>query len=116
MAEPMCPGCRQRDAQIADLQRRVADLEALARELSARLGVNTTNSSTPPSANPPAAPRLPPKKPTGRSPGGQPGHPAHLRRRLPPERVRRAVTFAPTHCDRCPEPLPPPPPPDDPPP
>jgi transposase len=116
MAEPMCPGCRQRDAQIADLQRRVAELEALVRDLSARLGVNATNSSTPPSANPPGAPKLPPKKPTGRNPGGQPGHPAYLKRRLPPERVHRAVTFAPTHCDRCRQPLPPLPAPDDPPP
>ncbi len=114
MAEPTCPGCRERDAEIVDLRRRLADLEALVRELTARLGTNATNSGTPPSANPPGAPKLPPKRPTGRRPGAQPGHPAHLKRRLPAPRVNRAVTLAPTHCDRCREPLPPLPGPDDP--
>src|SRR6266702_2268681 len=109
MATESCPGCRQRDEEIAELRSRVADLEA-------RLTSNATNSGIPPSANPPGAPKLPPKKPTGRPPGGQPGHAAHLKRRLPPERVTRAVTFAPTRCDRCHEPLPPLPAPDDPPP
>jgi transposase len=107
MAEPTCPGCRARDAEIADLKRRVADLEALVRELTARLGTDATNSSVPPSANPPNAPNPVTQAPTGRKPGGQPGHPAHLKRRLPPERVARAVTFAPTCCDRGRAPLPP---------
>src|SRR5437588_735272 len=57
MTEVVCPGCRQRDGEIADLKRRVAELEALVRELTARLGANATNSSTPPSANPPQAPK-----------------------------------------------------------
>ena len=116
MATGTCSGCLERDAEIADLKRRVAELEALVRDLSARLGTNATNSSTPPSANPPHAPKLPPKEPTGNKPGGQPGHPAHLKRRLPPERVARAVTFAPARCGRCHEPLPPLPSPADPPP
>jgi len=114
MALVTCPGCRERDAEIADLKRRVAQLEALVRDLSARLGTNATNSGVPPSANPPDAPKLPPKKPTGLRPGAQPGHPAHLKRRLPPERVTRAVAYAPTRCRRCHEPLPPLPGPDDP--
>src|SRR5262245_46121415 len=91
MTEVACPGCRQRDDEIADLKRRVAELEALVRDLTARLGANATNSSTPPSANPPDAPRPVTKSPTGNKPGAQPGHPAHLRRRLPPERLTRTV-------------------------
>jgi transposase len=106
MATVTCPGCLQRDAAIADLKRRVAELEALVRDLTARLGTNATNSGTPPSANPPGAPKPVAKTPTGKKPGGQPGHPAHLRRRLPPERLDQVVTFVPEHCDRCRQPLP----------
>jgi transposase len=106
MATVTCHGCLRRDAEIADLKRRVAALEALVRDLTARLGANASNSSTPPSANPPQAPKPVPKAPTGKKPGAQPGHPAHLKRRLPPERVTGAVVFAPARCDRCHEPLP----------
>jgi transposase len=106
MATVTCPGCLERDAEIADLKRRVAELEALVRDLTARLGTNATNSGTPPSANPPGAPKPVAKTPTGRKPGGQPGHPAHLRRRLSPERLDQVVTFVPEQCDRCRAPLP----------
>jgi transposase len=114
MATVTCPGCLERDAEIADLKRRVAELEALVRDLTARLGTNATNSSTPPSANPPAAPKPVTKAPTGKAPGAQPGHPAHLKRRLPSERVTRTVTFRPRRCDRCQQRLPARPGPDDP--
>ena len=107
MATVTCPGCLERDAEIADLKRRVAQLEALVRDLTARLGTNATNSGLPPSANPPGAPKPVAKKPTGRKPGGQPGHPAHLKRRLPPGRVDHVVTFVPQRCGHCREPLPP---------
>ncbi len=40
MATVTCPGCLERDERIAALERRVAELEALVRDLSARLGVN----------------------------------------------------------------------------
>lgn len=76
------------------------------RELQARLGQNSSNSSVPPSANPLAAPPPVVKKPTGRQPGGQPGHPAALRQRLPADRVRTVRVLAPTHCRRCQAPLP----------
>lgn len=109
MAEIPCPSC-------ADLRRRVAELEALVRDLQARLGRNASNSSLPPSANPPAAPKPVVKKPTGRAPGGQPGHPPQLKTLLPPERVHHAVVFAPLHCGHCHAPLPHEPAPDDPPP
>ena len=106
MARVTCPGCLERDAEIVDLKRRVAELEALVRDLTARLGANATNSSTPPSANPPNAPKPVTKPPTGNKPGAQPGHPAHLKRRLPPERLARTIPFLPRRCTRCQEPLP----------
>ena len=57
MATVTCTGCLERDQRIATLERRVAELEALVRDLNARLGANATNSGTPPSANPPGAPK-----------------------------------------------------------
>jgi len=106
MDAPSCLGCRQRDVTIADLQQRLLAAQARVRELQAQLGRNTTNSSVPPSANPLGAPRPAPKKPTGRKSGAQPGHPAHLRRRLPPERLQRTQDFVPSHCQHCHKPLP----------
>ena len=98
MSVVTCPGCLERDARIAALERCVAELEAC-------LGTNATNSGTPPSANPPGAPKPVTTQPTGKKPGGQPDHPAHLRRRLPPERINQVVSFIPQRCGRCPESL-----------
>src|SRR5438270_510552 len=106
MAEPSCPGCRERDALIASALERIAALEQRVRDLEARLGQNATNSSLPPSANPPQAPKPVTKAPTGKKPGAQPGHPAHLKRRLPPQRLTRVVPLVPRRCGRCREPLP----------
>ena len=106
MTPVVCPGCQQRDQRIRELEQRVGDLEGQVRELLARLGTNATNSSIPPSANPPGAPKPVTKQPTGRKAGGQPGHPPCLRQRLPAERVSHAIVHAPSHCDRCHEPLP----------
>jgi transposase len=96
----------QRDARIAALAQRVAELEALVRDLTARLGANAANSSLPPSANPPQAPKPVVKAPTGKQPGAQPGHPAHLKRRLPPSRLTRVIPLVPQRCQRCRTPLP----------
>jgi transposase len=101
MEAPVCPGCRLRDARIAELERRVAELEALVRDLLARLGNNASNSSLPPSANPPGAPKPVVKPKSQRPRGGQPGHPPHLRELLPPERVNRVQSFVPRQCDHC---------------
>src|SRR5437899_2574139 len=109
MAEPECPGCRE-------LKRRVAELEALVRDLLARLGNNSSNSSVPPSANPLDAPKPVAKQPTGRKPGGQPGHPPYLKQLLPPERVTTVVPFIPERCVHCDALLPAEPQPHDPPP
>lgn len=99
MAQRSCPGCRK-------LQRRVAELEALVRDLQARLGQNASNSSLPPSANPPDAPKPVVKEPTGRKPGGQPGHPPAAPVRVPPEQLFEVVHHRPTVCRRCQHSLP----------
>lgn len=120
--ESACPGCRERDARIAWLEQQVADLTGQlarmaeqVRELEARLGQNSSNSSLPPSANPPQAPPPVRKEPTGRKPGGQPGHPAHLRQRLPAERLTEpTVHYVPDQCEACQQALPDTPRPEDP--
>jgi transposase len=113
--EPACPGCRERDLRIAALERQVAELAARIRDLEARVGQNASNSSIPPSANPPQAPPPVRKQPTGRPAGGQPGHTAHLRVRLPAERLTAPVVhYRPARCAACQDDLPPAPGPDDP--
>src|SRR5258708_10808462 len=108
MDEPTCPGCRA-------FLNRLADLEARLHELEARLGQNAPNSSIPPPATPPQAPPPVVKKPTGRKPGGQPGHSAHLRPRLPVERVTEPIVhYLPNVFEACQHDLPPIPGPDDP--
>jgi transposase len=108
MDEPACAGCRE-------LLKRIAELEARLRELESQLGRNASNSSIPPSANPPQAPPPVRKKPTGRKPGGQPGHPAHLRVRLPAERLTEPTAhYLPDICEACHDDLPVAPGPDDP--
>jgi transposase len=127
--EPVCQGCRERDARIAQLERLVSQLtrrcqelesrcqylETRCRELEEKLGRNASNSSLPPSANPPGAPKPVVKKATGRQPGGQPGHPAHLRQRLPADRLTQPTGhYLPAICECCQEDLPARPGPDDP--
>ena len=91
---PACPECAQ-------LRKRIAELEALVRDLQDRLNRNSSNSSIPPSANPLDAPKPVVKTPSGRKPGGQRGHPGHHRHRLPPERVTNIVPYVPTICTHC---------------
>lgn len=94
MPNPSCPGCQE-------LLRRVAELEALVRELLAKINTNSKNSSTPPSANPLGADK-PVHKPKSKRPrGAQPGHPPHLKELLPPERVTRVESILPSHCGQC---------------
>ena len=93
-------------SQCAQLHTRVAELEALVRDLQERLNQNSSNSSIPPSANPLGAPKPVSKTPSGRKPGGQTGHPGHHRHRLPPERVNKIVSYVPTICTQCQAPLP----------
>ena len=103
---PGCPGCRERDARIADLEKQLEALKVQNQKLAERAGLNASNSSIPPSANPPSAPKPTTKKSTGRKPGGQPGHQGHSRERLPRERVQHVIPFVPITCDHCQAPLP----------
>lgn len=75
----------------------MAELEGLVRDLTARLGTNSTNSSVPPSANPLSAPKPVVKKKSRRKPGGQPGHAPHLKQLLPGERITTMQRFVPQH-------------------
>src|SRR5262249_39457577 len=101
MAEPSCPGCRERDALLAALQERLSALEAEVRELRARLAQTAGTSPRPPPATPPQAPPPVRKRPTGRKRGAQLGHPPHTRPRLPPDQVHEVVRYLPAACQRC---------------
>ena len=79
----------------------VATLREEVRELRARLGQHSGNSSRPPSSDPPQTPRRPPAAPSGRGRGGQPGHVAHQRTVVPPERVDHVVEHRPRTCGHC---------------
>jgi transposase len=96
MDVPQCPGCKERDDRIAELERRLSALEA-------RLKTNSSNSSTPPSANPLGAkpPVTKRKKKKKRRRGGQTGHPPHLKQLFPGEQVTRTKAFVPEHCNGC---------------
>jgi transposase len=94
MGSPECSGCRARDLRIAELEQRVAALEA-------RLGNNSSNSSLPPSANPLDAPKPMRKKKSKRRPGGPPGHPPRLKQLLPPQRVNHFERLVPKQCEKC---------------
>ena len=100
-----CPGCQERDARIAELERQVAQLQQQLASLEARLKTDSTNSSTPPSANPFGAPKKQKKK-SKRKRGGQPGHPPQLKQLVPPDRVTRTVPIIPDECSDCHAPLP----------
>ena len=88
-------------AVIVALAQQVAALSARVRDLEARLGQNSSNSSRPPSSDLPQAKRRPPTGPSGRRPGGQPGHRAYQRALVPPERVDTVVDHWPARCAGC---------------
>src|SRR5215208_4612270 len=91
------PGAAQ--ALILALQERI-------RELEARLGQTSANSSRPPSSDPPQAPARPKAPPSGRKRGGQPGHRGACRALLPVEQVDEVVVVAPGDCRHCGQPFP----------
>src|SRR5262249_56214539 len=94
--------------ELATLRLENAALHERVRELEARLGQNSTNSSRPPSSDPPqaAAKRRPP--PTGRKRGGQPGHRGACRALLPVAEVPHRIAALPEAPPPSARPLPPP--------
>jgi transposase len=92
-------------AVLDTMRGRVAELGQRVRELEARLGQDSSNSSKPPSSDPVGLKRRPPRRPSGRRRGGQPGHERHLRAMVPPERLDAVVECRPPACRRCGRPL-----------
>lgn len=82
-------------AQVKWLQNRVRDLEA-------KLGLNSSNSSKPPSSDAPwAKPVRVKKRSSGRRRGGQPGHPPHLRKMAPSDAIDATHDYHPSACAHC---------------
>src|SRR6476619_2244823 len=86
---------------LAQLLDRVKQLEVENRDLKARLGLNSSNSSKPPSTDPPNRKRKPPVPTSGRKRGGQPGHRRPDRPLVPPDQVDEVVECRPSHCGAC---------------
>jgi transposase len=104
MDAPICQGCVEREARIADLERRLAaqdlrirQLEELVRKLLGQLPPPPATTARPMAD----LPKPDAKKPSGKKAGGQPGHSPHLKKLLPLERVTTVVTHVPTHCECC---------------
>src|SRR5215216_6365953 len=76
------------------------------RELEARLGQTSANTSRPPSSDPPQAPKRPKVPSSGRQRGGQRGHRGAFRGLLPVEQVDEIVPVVPEHCRHCQQPFP----------
>jgi transposase len=96
------------EATPPESQALIVALQAELRELRARLGQDSSNSSRPPSSDPPQAPAKAKRQqsPTGRQRGGQPGHPGHFRALLPVDQVDQVVAVAPEACRHCGLPFP----------
>jgi transposase len=93
-------------AESAALQAESAVLHERVRELEARLGQTSANSSRPPSSDPPQAAARPKAPPTGRKRGGQPGHRGVHRALLPVEQVDEVIVVVPEDCRHCQQPFP----------
>ena len=92
--------------ELATLRLENAALRERVRELEARLGQTSANSSRPPSSDPPQAPARPKAPPSGRKRGGQPGHRGVHRALLPVEQVDEVIAVVPEACRHCQQPLP----------
>src|SRR3954463_2196592 len=84
----------------------IVALQARIRELEARLGQHSSNSSRPPASEPPQTPARPKAPSSGRKRGGQPGHRGSFRALLPVEQVDEVVVVLPEVCRHCEQPFP----------
>lgn len=101
MESPECPGCRERDARIAEHEARIRVLEAQLLALQTQLRDLLDQLKPPKPGSPmPPTPR-PAKAPTGKRRGGQKGHSPHLKKWLPRERVTAVVPHEPRQCGQC---------------
>ncbi len=98
--EVLSPAVRAALERLEALAVMVPALQERVRELEARLGLNSTNSSKPPSSDPPSVVR-PAKKPTGKKRGGQKGHRGHHRQQMAADRVDVIVEHWPEACGHC---------------
>lgn len=97
---------RIQQEQLAQLQQANANLQQRVADLEARLGQHSHNSSKPPSADPPNAPPRPPKTPRGRKAGAQAGHPRHERPNPVPDQIDHVRDHYPDRCPSCQDGLP----------
>ena len=102
-SEVPIPATWPQDAQnmVKFLIKRLELLEEENRELRARLGQNSSNSSRPPSQDPPWKKRGRRRRPGGKKPGGQPGHRGKNRPFFPREEVSRFESVVPEICGGC---------------
>jgi transposase len=87
--------------EVQSLREENRVLKEKVKDLTARLGLNSSNSWMPPSSDRPWQRQRPKWKPTGRRPGGQPGHEAHAREPFKPEDVDHVVPVFPERCANC---------------
>jgi transposase len=92
-------------AKVHSAAHHLLSLRQRVRELEARLGRNSSNSSRPPSSDPPQAPARPKAPPSGRKRGGQPGHRGAYRALLSVEQVDELVVVEPERCRHCGQPF-----------
>jgi transposase len=90
----------------AALRAENAVLRARIRELEARQGQDSSDSSRPPSSDPPHVPPTRRAAPSDRKRGGQPGHRGAFRALLPVEQVDEVIVLAPEDCRQCQQPFP----------
>lgn len=91
--EDKCQNCEK----LLELQARVAQLEALVKELQAALASSSKNSHRPPSSDPPGT--IHPGGSNTRR--GRKGHTGHWRQFFPPERVTEFIVSRPATCRCC---------------
>lgn len=89
------------ERENASLREENKILKEKVRDLSARLGLCSSNSSMPPSSDKPWQRRQTTWRPTGRRPGGQPGHERNVREPFAPEEVDKRVEVLPERCEGC---------------
>jgi transposase len=92
--------------EIAALRAENAVLQTRLRELEARLGQDSSDSSRPPSSDPPPVPPEGRATPSSRRRGGQLGQRGAYRALLPVEQVDEVVAVVPELCQHCAQPFP----------